>query len=180
MALSAIQYAPPSAAASVIIDFDPAITSGGLVLVVGDVNNPLGAQPTVTFDLGTTPVGGGTAIVGTPAIQIEMAARRFGNSNTTAQLLAQVPAGLGTPPNQIPINAITWTSALPTGAPGGMVLIASGQFSGPGTQTIHTLPVQGNVNRYAGAVMTFSYANTQAFPGGTYSGVVRYTATMPQ
>jgi len=180
LALSAIQYSQPAAAASVIIGFDPQITNGGLVLVVGDVNNPLGAQPTVTFDLSTTPVGGGTAVTGTPAVQIEMAARRFGNSNTTAQLLAQVPAGLGTVPNQIPVNSISWTSVLPTTPPGGMTLIANGQFAGAGTQVIHTMPVQGNVIRYAGAVMTFSYANTQTYPGGTYSGVVTYTATMPQ
>jgi len=180
LVFGALQYSRPVAAASVIIGFDPQITNGGLVLVVGDVNNPLGAQPTVTFDLATTPVGGGTAVSGTPAVQIEMAARRFGNTNTTAQLLAQVPAGLGTVPNQIPINLISWTSALPATPPGGMTLIPNGQFAGAGTQVIHTMPVQGNVIRYAGAVMTFSYANTQVFPGGTYSGVVTYTATMPQ
>jgi len=180
LALVALQYSRPAAAASVIIGFDPLIASGGLVLVVGDVTNPLGAQPTVTFNLGATPVGGGAAVTGTPAVQIEMAARRFGNNNTTAQLLAQVPAGLGTVPNQIPINLISWTSALPATPPGGMTLIPSGQFAGAGTQVIHTMPVQGNATRYAGAVMTFSYANTQVFPGGTYSGVVTYTATMPQ
>lgn len=133
--------------------------------------------PTVTFTVPAAQVGNGTPVVGTPTLEFEMSVRRarFG-PNLTATMTATAPANLSSGGSQIPISDIGWTSAAIAGAPGGTTVIPNGSFIG-GPQTIVSITTAGGGNYNAGGVLTFRFANTTVYPGGTYGpATVYYTA----
>mgnify|MGYP000920337887 CR=1 FL=1 len=81
----------------------------------------------------------------------------------------------------IPFSSISWTvSPAPSGTYAAFDL-QNGTFNnGGGTQTLLSFSLTGA----AGAVevastMNFTYANTVAYPAGTYIGTVTYTASLP-
>ncbi|HSD96928.1 MAG TPA: hypothetical protein VLB06_07285 [Sulfuricaulis sp.] len=132
--------------------------------------------PTVTFNVTAAQMGNGTPVAGTPALEFEMSVQRAGGTNVTATMTATAPANLSSGGSQIPISDIGWTSAAIAGAPGGTTVIPNGSFIG-GPQTIVSITTAGGGNYNAGGVLTFRFANTTVYPGGTYGpATVYYTA----
>lgn len=79
----------------------------------------------------------------------------------------------------IPFSAISWVvTPAPTG-PNAAFDFQSGAFTGGSTQTLIAFTLQSAGTFSASSTLSFSYANTTAFPAGTYSGTVTYTATLP-
>ena len=97
---------------------------------------------------------------------------------TTATVTATVPAALtNAAGDTIPFSQISWTSAgngdtngngLPEVFPGGTFIAGGTQSVGNFTQ-----------NQWAESCWSFSYANTVIPAGGTYTGRVTYTVTLP-
>ncbi|HEX7043139.1 MAG TPA: hypothetical protein VF203_00860 [Burkholderiales bacterium] len=140
------------------------------------VESPTGTLA-VGFDLSGNPqtVGNGAPVAGTPALLVEVGARRGGGPTTptTVELRADAPAFLLSPGgSQIPISSISWTST----AVGGAVPIPAGQFAA-GSQVIATLPLSKGSDLWMGGQLTFYFANAAVYPAGTYSGTISFTAT---
>jgi len=133
--------------------------------------------PTVTFTVPAAQLGNGTAIAGIPTLEFEMSIQRTGPTNLTATMTATAPANLSSGGNQIPITAISWTSAAIAGAPGGTTMIPNGSFVG-GAQTIVTRTTTSGGNFYVGGALTFYFANNTVYPQGTYGpATINYTAS---
>jgi hypothetical protein len=102
-----------------------------------------------------------------------------GGHKTTATVTATAPASLtDAAGDTIPFSQISWTSAgngdttgngfLPEVFPGGTFVAGGSQSVGVFTQ-----------NQWSESCWTFSYANTVTPAGGTYTGQVVYTVTLP-
>lgn len=102
-----------------------------------------------------------------------------GGHKTTATVTATVPSSLtDAAGDTIPFSQISWTSAgngdttangfLPEVFPGGTFVAGGSQSVGSFTQ-----------NQWSESCWSFSYANTVTPAGGTYTGRVTYTVTLP-
>lgn len=161
-------HGSPVAAAWVTINPPP----GEVILRI----NYTGA-PTVAFNVTAAQMGNGTPVAGTPALEFEMSVQRAGGTDVTATMTATAPAALVAGSNTIPISDISWTSAAIAGAPAGTTVIPSGSFVA-GSQTIVSVTTAGGGNYNAGGALTFYFANTTVYPGGTYGpATVNYTAS---
>jgi hypothetical protein len=92
-------------------------------------------------------------------------------TTTAAVLQVTSPANLTSGADVIPFSQISWTSTANGNAAAD---IPAGQFTG-GTQLLANIPS----NRWLENCHTFSYANTNVVPAGTYNGRVTYTLTAP-
>ena len=171
-------YAPTSSAAY------------GITLQVGSA----AAIDEVVFNATGTNAGlaTGTAIAGSQSITIRISPARPGRllpESRPVTLTATVPAGLtcttsatcGT--NVIPFGAISWVSTDATSP--GQGDIQRGAFAAGGVQTLAsfdaattTVLILNGDTRFMSNTLTFQYANTTVYPAGSYSGTVRFTATM--
>ena len=84
----------------------------------------------------------------------------------------------------IPFSTISWTvSPTPSGVNATSDLQGGIFPNGGGTQTVQSMGVSSGVltgtTADVSATMNFSYSNTTAYPAGTYTGTVTYTASMP-
>lgn len=134
----------------------------------------------------------GTAIAGSQSITILVSPARPGRllpESRLVTLTATVPAALtcttaptcGT--NFIPFGAISWVSTDATNP--GQGDIQNGAFTASSVQTLAsfdaattTILILNGDTRFMSNTLTFQYANTTVYPAGSYSGTVRFTATM--
>lgn len=134
----------------------------------------------------------GTAIAGSQSITIRIGPARPGRllpESRPVTLTATVPAALtcttaptcGT--NFIPFGAISWVSTDATNP--GQGDIQNGAFTASSVQTLAsfdaattTILILNGDTRFMSNTLTFQYANTTVYPAGSYSGTVRFTATM--
>ncbi|SFQ56926.1 hypothetical protein SAMN05216567_12034 [Variovorax sp. OK605] len=133
----------------------------------------------------------GTSIPGSQSIIIRVSPARPARllvENRPVTLTATVPAGLSCTTTScsatvIPFSEISWVSTNATSPAEGD--IQSGAFVAGSTQTLASfdgatatiLLVNGDT-RFMSNTLTFRYANTTVYPAGSYSGTVRFTATM--
>ncbi|SEK15384.1 MULTISPECIES: hypothetical protein [unclassified Variovorax] len=134
----------------------------------------------------------GTSIPGSQSIIIRVSPARPARllvENRPVTLTATVPAGLSCTTaascsaTVIPFSTISWVSTNATSPAEGD--IQSGAFVAGSTQTLASfdgatatiLLVNGDT-RFMSNTLTFRYANTTVYPAGSYSGTVRFTATM--
>ncbi|HYA38810.1 MAG TPA: hypothetical protein VEI74_11140 [Candidatus Methylomirabilis sp.] len=172
---TAVAFLHGSQASAAWIDITPA--AGQVILQIN-----YAGTPTVMFTVPAALLGNGTAIAGTPALEFELSIRRTGviiGTPLTATMTATAPAALFSGANQIPITAISWTSAAIAGAPGGTTLIPNGSFvAGPQTIVGITTPFIFGTTVYAGGALTFYFDNNTIYPQGTYGpATVNYTAS---
>jgi hypothetical protein len=114
-----------------------------------------------------------------PPAQVYVGAtyQRSNNANgpATALMQATSPANLvNAAGDTIPFSQISWTVSTVGTADTTPGVIPAGAFAG-GVQTLTTVAA----NRLIENCHTFSYANTQARPAGTYNGTVTYTLSTP-
>jgi len=138
-------------------------------------------------------IGNGTPIAassGGVAITIDMKVNNgniiqpFSMTVTSPTALTCASGGCGG--TTIPFSTISWVvSPAPSGANAAFD-IQNGTFAGGTTQSLNTFAIGGGITTIPFAatvnfssIMSFSYANTTAFPAGNYSGTVTYTATLP-
>lgn len=157
-----------------------------------------GAVDTVQFDVGNTasgnalptaanPHGNGVPVsASTPPVPIRLSLQvPPGNSPQTVTTTVTSPAALscvsgGCGSAVIPFTAISWVAA-----PAATGDFQNGTFAGGSTQTLQTytlaglLPVLVGGTAEVSTTLTFSYANTTAYPAGNYRGTVIYTASLP-
>lgn len=155
---------------------------GQVTLILGTAPNPrtAAAPVAVNFTIPAAQVANGFPIAGTPDVEVQFGVRRLlWFAPSQADLIVTAPATIDSGPNQIPISDITWTTVAAAGTPAGTELIGGGTLTS-GAQTIYTLNppvVFGAATLWAGAVLTFLYANTQVYPAGTYGpATVTFTA----
>jgi hypothetical protein len=124
-----------------------------------------GGVQTVSFPVSLTQSGSGVPIVGTPNIEVEVigrSAKRSGSSyivtlNSSSGLVNQAGA-------RMPFSEFSWTAQAGE--------FAAGQFNNSVAQEFF---------RYTGTflgfrdTLTFRYANTSVYVGGTYAGSVVFT-----
>ncbi|MGW8369133.1 MAG: hypothetical protein ACWGPN_10695 [Gammaproteobacteria bacterium] len=123
----------------------------------------------VTFDLTTAQVGDGTPILGTPVIPF-LFIGYGGNNRSRYSVTIDSSAGLINQSGvRIPFTDFSWISQDGD--------IPSGQFDGSGNQLLQTYDFRGRRARGVVDYLTFSYANTDVYPAGNYSGRVTYTIT---
>lgn len=125
---------------------------------------------TVTFTVPSGQEGSGIPITGTPGILIEVAVRRGGAQATTVFLTANSSSPMQSGSNTIPFTQVSWTSD--------NGIIPSGTFDGSTNQVILTGAAPTGLTRFE-STHTFSFANTQIYPQGAYTGTVVYTASVP-
>lgn len=199
-ALAACAAPPAHAVITIVTDTG---STYGLTLRVGSAGTTV---DTVAFSVtganaGLTP----TAVTGTPTITVwVMPVRPITASNTTARpvtlrvdssmaLLCQ-SGGCGTA--AIPFSKISWVASGNSNAASGD--IQNGSFDTTANQTIASynanasfctgllgLPCVLGIGTWtyqsqqlSSTTLQFSYANDTVYPGGTYSGTVRFTASM--
>jgi hypothetical protein len=113
----------------------------------------------------------------TPPSQVYVGAayqRRFTSQPANARLQVTAPASLvNASGDAIPISEISWTVSGPAADPN-PTAIPAGTFA-PGTQFL-TNVAQGTLRENC---HTFSFANTQLRPEGTYTAQVTYTLSVP-
>lgn len=126
-----------------------------------------GNVETVTFTVPAGQAGSGTAIAGSPTVEIRFIGRRFRNGPSSYIVTMDSSAGLinGTG-GSMPFSDFSWTTR--DGE------FPDGQFDDSANQilTQYTGPFLGFED-----LMTFSYANTSVYPEGTYTGRITYTIT---
>jgi hypothetical protein len=134
--------------------------------------------------------GDGTAIAAsTGGVFINMNMRvPAGNITQTFSMTVTSPATLtclsgGCGAATIPFSAISWTMAVTPSGTNSAFDFQSGTFAAGTTQSMNTFAIGVTTLGFAATVdfsgtMNFRYANTTAFPAGTYSGTVIYTATL--
>ncbi len=156
------------------------LARGELYLIVGPVGAPDTTPANVTMTVPAAQMGDALIpIAGTPNVQVQMGIRRGGfGPQITATLTATAPAALTAGSNQIPIDQIGWASVGLTPAFRCFQTIAGGTFvAGGGPQVIDTLQINVAGTRWSCGELTFSFANAQTYPAGTYSGTVTFTAS---
>ncbi len=199
-ALAACAALPAHAVITIVTDTG---SSYGLTLRVG---SPGTTVDTVAFSVtganaGLTP----TAVTGSPSITVWVTPVRPVSTNNTiarpvtlrvdsAVALACQSGGCGSA--TIPFSKISWTASGNDNAASGD--IQNGSFDGSANQTIASynanasfcvgllgLPCVLGVGTWtyqsrqlASTTLLFSYANDTVYPGGTYTGTVRFTASM--
>jgi len=173
-ALALMWAAGPRNAAGNHVSINP--PPGNPSMIALFVESPTGTLA-VGFDLSGNPqaLGNGVPVAGTPALRVEVGARRGGGGTKEAsvELRADAPAFLSSPDGfQIPISSISWTST-PVGS---AVPIPAGQFTA-GSQVLGTLPLSSGSTQWMGGQLTFHFANAAVYPGGNYSGTISFTAT---
>lgn len=199
-ALAACAALPAHAVITIVTDTG---SSYGLVLRVGSSGTTV---DTVAFSVtganaGLTP----TAVVGTPPITVWVTpVRPIATNNTTARpvtlrvdssvAMTCLSGGCGS--GVIPFSKISWVASGNDNAASGD--IQSGSFDGSANQTIASynanasfctgllgLPCVLGIGTWtyqsrqlSSTTLQFSYANDTVYPGGTYTGTVRFTASM--
>jgi hypothetical protein len=153
----------PFLAAAMIFVINPPPSEVGLQVGGGGA-----AVTTVAFAITAANAGTGAPIAGVPAnVNVAAWARETGCAVKNATLTVTTPANLVSGVDNIPFNTISWTA---TDAD-----IAAGTYASPGTVTLATFTNCRLVfNRH-----TFSFANVQVYPAGTYNGTATYTVAMP-
>lgn len=102
--------------------------------------------------------------------------RRPNNGNVNATLSVSVPANLVNEyGDTIPMSQLSWTSS-GNGDGTAAQPIPSGGFT-PGTSPFPSETFRGN--RWRESCLSFSYANSNVVPGGTYKATVTFTLTAP-
>ena len=166
---AAALLAAPAYAAHIVI------TGPGpqLHIAVGSLGTTI---DTVIFDLATSTPGSGVPIAGSAPILVEVAFKKQAAAAVTivvttdgsSAMTCTTPATCGTA--SIPMTEISWTAAAGQWP--------SGTFSGAANQALLNFPAGGP----GGAItrredtLSYSYANTAAYPAGIYQGRVTYTA----
>lgn len=176
--------------ADAVFTYAPTDSPYGITLQVGSA----AAIDEVVFNATGTNAGlaTGTAIAGSQSITIRVSpARPFRLLVETrpVTLTATVPAALTCTTsatcgaNVIPFSAISWVSTNATSPAEGD--IQNGSFVPGSTQTLAsfngataTVLLVNSDTRFMSNTLTFRYANTTVYPAGSYSGTVRFTATM--
>jgi hypothetical protein len=174
--IAALCYASMASGAAFV---NVGLARGELYLIVGPVGAARTAPANVTMTVLAAQMGDPLIpIVGTPNVQVQMGIRTglFG-PQITATLTATAPAGLASGANQIPIDQISWTSVGLTPAWRCEQTISGGAFvAGGGPQVLDTL-INTSRTVWSCGELTFSFANAQAYPAGTYTGTVTLTAS---
>lgn len=97
---------------------------------------------------------------------------------TSPAALTCISGGCGS--TGIPFSKLSWTAT-----PQSSDDFQNGTFNAGSTQTIQTGTFNGYLFQIIGgtydasSTLNFTYANDTAYPAGTYSGTVTYTATLP-
>jgi hypothetical protein len=125
---------------------------------------------TVTFTVPAGPgAGSGTPIVGAPVIPITVLGYS-GRNQANYRITMNSAAGFTNPSGaRIPFSDFSWTTRDGD--------IPAGQFNDSANQLLLQYNGRGNRARGITDYLTFSYANTSVYPGGTYTGRVVYTVT---
>lgn len=112
-------------------------------------------------------------VVCTPPQQVYIGAyfRQPSTTANVASLQVSTPAALTSGANTIPFTEISWTS---TALGNAAADIPAGTFTG-GTQFLRNVAS----NRWVENCLSFSYANRNVVPAGTFSGRATYTLTAP-
>ncbi|MGJ7529101.1 hypothetical protein [Variovorax sp. GB1P17] len=193
--------APARAVITIVTDTG---SSYGLVLRVGSAGTTV---DTVAFSVtganaGLTP----TAVTGTPPITVWVTPVRPMTNTTTARpvtLRVDSSSGLlcqwaGCGAISIPFSKISWTASGNDNAASGDIQSSSTGFNGTTNQTIASynanatfcvgllgLPCVLGIGTWtyqsrqlSSTTLQFIYANDTVYPGGTYMGTVRFTASM--
>ena len=152
------------------------LVAGAMTFVINPPPNEVGLQvgaagaasTTVGCAITAANAGNGVAIAGAPANVVVAAwAREAGCVLKNATLTVTTPANLTSGGNNIPFNTISWVA---TDAD-----IASGTYASPGTIALAAF----RNCRLVANQHTFSFANVQVYPSGTYNGTATYTVAMP-
>ena len=122
-----------------------------------------------SFPIGVQP-GDGTAIVGTPTIPIGLLGLSPGNQTNFRITMNSSSPLINEFGDLLPFSTISWTT--------GDGDIPNGQFNDSANQFLMDYNFA-PTNRGRGVVdyLTFSFANDQIYPSGTYTGRVVYTIT---
>jgi hypothetical protein len=141
----------------------------GAPFVFVQVGASTAAVDEVVFNVAGTTAGNGTPIVGAPVVPITVlgysGTRRTAYSVTMNSATGLVNAAGVT----IPFSDFSWTTRdgdLP-----------AGRFDDSASQILQQVSRRGRPARGITDYLTFSYANTAVYPGGTYTGRVVYTIT---
>jgi hypothetical protein len=132
---------------------------------------------TVTFPLGAQPLGTPVPQLELPVL-IEVAYRRGGGGTPNQTVITMTPSpatGLTDGTFSVPWTHFSWTSSNTAGGTG----LPSGTFTGAPNQLLRTFNTPPNQTGRREASFTYTYDNAVAFPGGTYTGRVTFTATTP-
>jgi hypothetical protein len=126
---------------------------------------PTGPVQTVNFTVAAGQAGNGTAVVGTPTVEVRVIGRRtfFGGSNYVVTLDSSSPLVNGSG-NTLPFSNFSWTALEGE--------FAAGTFTNSAAQAFfqYNGPFMGFQD-----TLTFRYANTSVYPAGTYTGQVSFT-----
>jgi len=167
--LLALMAVPATYAARIVI------TGPGpqLHIAIGSLGTTI---DTVVFDLGAVSPGSGIPIAGSAPVQVEVAYKKQGAAAVTitvttdgsSAMTCSTPATCGAA--SIPMSQIGWTASLGQWP--------SGSFSGAANQPLLNFVAggAGGAVTVREDVLSYSYANSTAYPGGTYQGRVTYTA----
>ena len=176
--------------ADAVFTYAPTDSPYGITLQVGSA----AAIDEVVFNATGTNAGlaTGTAIAGSQSITIRISPARPARllaETRPVTLTATVPAALtcttsaSCGANVIPFSDISWVSTNATSPSEGD--IQNGSFAAGTTQTLAsfnaataTVLLLNSDTRFMSNTLTFKYANTTVYPAGSYSGTVRFTATM--
>ncbi|MFM9924241.1 hypothetical protein VLK31_14705 [Variovorax sp. H27-G14] len=176
--------------AGAVFTYAPTDAPYGITLQVGSAT----AIDEVVFNATGTNAGlaTGTALAGSQSITIRVSPARPARllaETRPVTLTATVPAGLtcttaaSCGSNIIPFSTISWVSTNATSPNEGD--IQNGSFAPSTTQSLAsfnaataTVLLVNSDTRFMANTLTFKYANTTVYPAGSYSGTVRFTATM--
>lgn len=173
--------------------FTYAPTSSALYGITLQVGSAVAIDEVVFNATGTNAgLATGTAIAGSQSITIRVSPARPARllvENRPVTLTATVPAGLtcttaaSCASTVIPFSDISWVSTNATNPAEGD--IQNGSFVPNSTQPLAsfdaataTILLVNSDTRFMANTLTFRYANTTVYPAGSYSGTVRFTATM--
>jgi hypothetical protein len=142
----------------------------GELSTYGLLGPPVAQVDQVTFPLPPgVQFGDGTPIVGTPVIPIALLGYSGGNQANYLVTMNSSGGLVNGNGDVIPFSDLSWTTQDGD--------IPSGQFDNSANQFLQQYNRRGRRARGVVDYLTFSYANTSTYPGGTYSGRVTYTIT---
>ena len=140
------------------------------------IGSPGTTIDTVVFDLAATSPGSGTPIAGSAPVRVEVAYKKqrtlpviiVVTTDGSAAMTCTTPASCGAA--TIPMTQISWTAS--------MGQWPSGMFSGGANQLLLTFLAGGTGGAITRRedVLSYSYANSTAYPAGVFQGRVTYTA----
>jgi len=159
---------------------DLVLPGHAITLRVG-TNTP-GAVDTVNFGtIAGDKVGDGATQPTAAAVRLDLRARSTIATYRTVTLTADSSAGMacisGTclgPGTVIPFSQVSWTSNA-TAPFLGNFDVQNSSFNGSSAQTLASFTSGSRIQHD----LIFKYNNTTVYPAGSYSGKVRFTASMP-